>query len=162
MEILGFPIEQILTVAGVGVFLGLAIKWWNNRQAREQMAAALTPISPSAAAAVAPAPATGTVASVQSYFNPLGAAQWEAIQHDRALRLATEDLTSIEMLNLRARAGVQLRLEQEAKVAQYMQAMREPWPTIPAAGPFAQPQPATTVNVNAPTPTPASAATVPN
>lgn len=152
MDFTQITLNQIVIFAVLGLALGIGIRWWRDKQAREAAAAAIAPFSPVPIQPVpAPAPAPA-VAPAQpqpqypGYFDPLAHARWEAIQHHRALNLAVEDLTAVRMLELRADAGVVMELDQQAVIAQHMQAMRGYRPNL---APFPA-SPATTVNVNAP------------
>jgi hypothetical protein len=164
MDFTEITLNQIVIFAAIGLAVGIGIRWWRDQQARQAAAAALAPFSPVPVQPTPPpapviAPAVAPAQTQYPTYDPLTYASWEAIQHDRALEAATKDLTSIEMLKLRARAGVQIRLDQEMRVAQFMQAMREPWPSLAGGQIPNPPSPATTVNVNTPSTSPVMAET---
>jgi hypothetical protein len=164
MDFTEITLNQIVIFAAIGLAVGIGIRWWRDQQARQAAAAALAPFSPvpvPSAPVIAPTPAPAqSQTQYPGYFDPLAHARWEAIQHHRALNLAVEDLTAVRMLELRADAGVVMELDQQALIAQHMQAMRgyrpnlAPFPSAPTPAPAP-----TTVNVNTPATSPVMAET---
>jgi hypothetical protein len=165
MDFLGeITVQQIVVMVVLGLIIGFGFRWLKEKRDRDAALAAVAPYSPIPIQPTPPpapviAPAVAPAQTQYPTYDPLTYASWEAIQHDRALEAATKDLTSIEMLKLRARAGVQIRLDQEMRVAQFMQAMREPWPSLAGGQIPNPPSPATTVNVNTPATSPVMAET---